>query len=174
MPFQSSNQENSNMQSDVGCSMHRKTLVLGIGSPIISDDAVGLRVANEIASMDIEGVEVQEHSTSGLDLIEIMFDYDRAIIVDSIVTGEREPGSTMVLRPEDFAEAVEITGPHEVNMATAIEWGNRLEPGRMPKEIYFVAVEVVDVQTLSEEITPRVQEALPDIVDTVVGLINSD
>ncbi len=149
-------------------------LVLGIGSPIISDDAVGLRVAEEIAEMDIEGVEVQDHSTSGLDLIEIMLDYDRAIIIDSIVTGKREPGSTIVLQPDDFSEAVEASGPHDTNIATAIEWGYRLEPGRMPRDIFLVAVEVVDVQTLSEELTPPIQKALPGIVEAVVNLIRDD
>jgi Ni,Fe-hydrogenase maturation factor len=39
--------------------MTRRALVLGIGSPIISDDAVGIRVAERIRSLNLECVDVK-------------------------------------------------------------------------------------------------------------------
>ena len=62
-----------------------RTLVLGIGSPIMCDDAIGLRVLGELATLNLEGVDLEEVCASGLDLIEIMMDYDRVIIVDAII-----------------------------------------------------------------------------------------
>ena len=70
----------------------KRALVIGIGSPIISDDAIGIRVAEEIMRLDMPNVDVEEASVSGLDMIEKMLDHERVIIVDAIVTKQLEPG----------------------------------------------------------------------------------
>ena len=64
-----------------------KTLVLGLGNPILSDDGVGLRVARELENrLDQQEVTVVETSMAGLDLLDLLAGYDRAIIVDAIQT----------------------------------------------------------------------------------------
>jgi hydrogenase maturation protease len=42
----------------------------------------------------------------------------------------------------------------------------------MPKEVWFVAVEVNDVWTVSDCMTPDVEAAVPEAVQTVIDLIN--
>jgi len=148
-----------------------KTLVLGIGSPIMCDDAIGLRVLQELTRMKVEGVDLQEACVSGLDLIEIMMDYDRVIVVDAIIKSGHKPGTIMVLDPQAFGDTVHGTNPHEANVATTIELGRTLEPERFPKDIKFVAVEVNDVFTVSEEMTPEVEAALESTVEKVLELI---
>ena len=150
------------------------TLVLGIGSPIMSDDSVGLRVAEEVRSLGLEGVDVQDHSTSGLDVIEIVLDYDRVIVVDAIITGRFPPGTSRILTTEDFSHTVSSGSPHEINIFTAIELGRSVHPGRMPREIILLAVEVVDVMTVSEDMSPEVENAIPEIVEKVRGLVARD
>lgn len=59
-----------------------------------------------------------------------------------------------------------------MNVGTALELGRKLEPDRMPKEIFFVAVEVNDVWTVGDTMTPEVEEALPEAVQTVLDLID--
>lgn len=151
-----------------------RTLVLGIGSPIMSDDSVGLRVAEEIRSLGLEGVEVQDHSTSGLDVIEIVLDYQRVIVVDAIITGRFPPGTSRILTPADFSHTISSGSPHEINIFTAIELGRNVHPGRMPKEILLVAVEVADVMTVSEDMSPQVEQAIPSIVEKVRNLATRD
>jgi len=148
-----------------------KTLVLGIGSPIMCDDAIGLRVLQELAEMKVEGVDLQEACVSGLDLIEIMMGYDRVIVVDAIIKSGHKPGTIMVLDPQAFGDTVHGTNPHEANIATTIELGRTLEPERFPKDIKFVAVEVNDVFTVSEEMTPEIEAALDSTVEKVLELI---
>lgn len=150
-----------------------RTLVLGIGSPIRCDDAIGLRVLGELATMNLEGVDLEEACASGLDLIEVMIDYDRVIIVDAIVESGHPPGTVMELGAEAFADSVHGSNPHEANIATTIELGRRLEPERFPKEVLFVAIEAKDVATISEEMTPEMEAALPEAVKTVLDLIRA-
>lgn len=151
-----------------------RTLILGIGSPIMSDDSIGLRVAEEIRLLGLEDVDVQDHSTSGLDVIEIVLDYERVIVVDAIITRGSSPGTFRILTTADFQHTVSSGSPHEINIFTAIELGRSVHPGRMPKEIILVAVEVVDVMTVSEDMSPEVERAIPSIVEKVRSLATQD
>lgn len=137
----------------------------------MSDDSVGLRVAEEVRNLGLEGVEVQDHSTSGLDIIEIVLDFDRVIVVDAIITGRFLPGTFRALTTEDFDHTISSGSPHEINIFTAIELGKSIYSERMPNEIVLVAVEVADVVTVSDEMTVEVESAIPKIVDEVKRLL---
>jgi len=154
--------------------MTRRALVLGIGSPIISDDAVGIRVAERIRSLNLECVDVKEVSSSGLDLIELMLDYDTVVIVDAIITSENPLGPVLLLDEKDFAASVHGTNPHDVNIATTMELGRKLEHNRMPKRVAFAAVEVADTWTISYNMTPEVEMAIPATVEKVVEILRSE
>ncbi|OPY31307.1 MAG: hydrogenase 2 maturation endopeptidase [Methanomassiliicoccales archaeon PtaU1.Bin124] len=151
--------------------MKARTLVLGIGSPFITDDALGFRVADEIRKKNLPDVDVDEASVSGLDLIEVMIDYERVIVVDAILTGAFPAGKVMVLGEESLTATVHGVNPHEVNIGTTIALGKQLEPERFPKEVTFVAVEVNDVWTVADRMTPEVEASLPEAVQTVIDLI---
>ncbi len=154
--------------------MTNRTLVLGIGSPIMCDDAIGLRVLQELKNRGVHGVDLEEACTSGLDLIEIMLDHDRVIIVDAIINSSHPPGTVLVLDPEEFGDSVHGTNPHAANVATTLELGKKLQPERFPKDVRFVAVEANDVFTMSETMTPEVEGALERTVLTVLGLIEDE
>ncbi|MDD1773662.1 MAG: hydrogenase maturation protease [Methanomassiliicoccales archaeon] len=151
--------------------MTRRVLVLGIGSPIVSDDAVGIRVIERIRSLNLEGVDVKDVSSSGLDLIELMLDYDTVVLVDAIITSGHPVGTVLQLEEKDFASSVHGANPHDVNIATTIELGRRLQPERMPKRIAFVAVEVADTWTISYNMTPEVEKAIPRTVEKVIEIL---
>lgn len=148
-----------------------RILVLGIGSPIMCDDAIGFRVLKELARLDLPKVDLEEACTSGFDLIDMMLDYGRVIIVDAIMNTGKPIGEVMVLDSQAFTGAVHGTNPHEANIPTTLELGRTLEPERFPKDVQFVAVEVEDIFTMSEQMTPKVEAALPHAVEVVVDLI---
>ena len=152
--------------------MKASRLVLGIGSPLICDDGVGFKVVDEIAAMNIPDLDLDQQSVSGLDLIEIMMDYKKVVVVDAIVTEKYPAGTVMLLQPEDFKNALHGTNPHEVNIHMAIELGKRLSPERMPTDIQFVAVEVNDVWTVTDIMTEDVEKAVPAVVQAVLKVLN--
>jgi hydrogenase maturation protease len=65
-----------------------RTLVLGLGNPLLGDDAVGLKVAALVRERlgGAPGVDVEEEEAGGLRLMERMTGYDRAILVDAAAT----------------------------------------------------------------------------------------
>ncbi|MCE5297121.1 MAG: hydrogenase maturation protease [Euryarchaeota archaeon] len=150
--------------------MKAPVLVLGIGSPVVCDDAVGFRVVDALRKMNVPGIELEEACASGLDLIETMLDFDLVIVVDAIMTGAFPPGRVMVLDEKSLEATVHGVNPHDVNIGTTIALGKQLEPKRFPKEVVFVAVEVNDIWTVSDKMTPEVEAAMPEAVQTVLDL----
>ena len=78
-----------------------KTLLLGMGNPILCDDAVGIRLAGAVAERlgPRPGLDVvEECSVGGLNLLEVIAGYDRVVVLDSIMTGDGVPGTWYALR----------------------------------------------------------------------------
>ena len=151
-----------------------KTLVLGLGNPILTDDGVGPRVAKELEGrVDQQEVTVEETSMAGLSLLDLLADYDRAIIVDAIQTVGGKPGQIYRLNPEALDITRHAASPHDVNFATALELGKRLGL-TLPRQIDMFAIEVADASTFSEECTPEVREAIPVCVEMIIQELKGD
>src|ERR1044072_2640099 len=63
-----------------------RTVVVGLGNPILSDDSVGIKVAEQVKRhLSAEsGIDVLEAYAGGLRLMEAIAGYDSAIIVDAM------------------------------------------------------------------------------------------
>jgi hydrogenase maturation protease len=148
-----------------------KTLVLGIGNPILGDDGVGFHITQELSNKT-KSVDIKYASTEGLNLLDSIVGYDKAIIVDAIKTENGVPGEIYRLQPQDFVGTVHFgTSAHDTNFATAIEIGKRFLPEQMPKEIVIFAIEVEEVTKFTEEMTEKVKKAVPRAVDLVLEQI---
>lgn len=145
-----------------------RTLVLGLGNPILSDDGVGYDVAREVKDR-IHGQEVtvMESSAAGFNLLDLLTGYDKAIIVDAIQTMGGKVGQIYRLTPEAFAANKCATTPHELNLPTALELGRRLGLA-LPEKIAVFAIEVADTSTFSEERTPKVSRATSSCVKMIL------
>ena len=93
-----------------------KTLVIGLGNPIVSDDGVGLRVVQRLKTIlaDRDDVDVREDYRGGLQLMERMIGYERAIVVDAIrwLLLKRSANLDASKRePERLGEALKLNEP---------------------------------------------------------------
>lgn len=151
-----------------------KTLVLGLGNPLVSDDSVGLRVVAELRPLlaDRKDVEVAEDYWGGLRLMERMVGYDRAIVIDAICTGAR-PGTIHQLTPHCIPTQRSASA-HDVNLPTALEFG-RCAGALLPndEDILLVGIEAEDILTFGQECTPAVQAAIPRAVRDVLKALDS-
>ena len=139
-----------------------------MGNPILTDDGVGFHVAKQLKSiLDEQQVTVTEESISGLNLLELLIDYDKVIIIDAIQTSGGTAGHIYRLEPESFNYSLHSSSPHDVNLATALELGRHLKLS-IPQNITIYAIEVADVNTFSEKCTTEVQQVINKCVDMVV------
>jgi len=145
--------------------------VVGLGSPIMCDDAVGLRVSRAIDEMHLEGVDCHEEAVGGLDILPIIHGYKMAIIVDAIMTGEYGPGTILIFSEKDFDDKIGEAASHDVNLPTAMKIGRQMDPDIMPERIMYIAIEVEDIKTMTETMTPNVEAAVPSACKAVLHLI---
>ncbi len=138
-----------------------KTLVVGIGSTIRRDDGVGVRAARRFKARSSNSVDVIELGTAGLSLLDFVEGFDRLVVIDAIVTGA-PPGTVYQLTGEEVTKTVHLGIGHEADLPTALSLGRKLSR-RMPADVVVVAVEAADITTFSEELTPEVASAMPEV-----------
>jgi len=147
----------------VGTPPIERTVVLGLGNPLLSDDAAGLAVADELerllAERPIAGVEVARSSRGGFELIDLLAGFQRAVIVDALVTVDPCPGRVHRLEPAQVSGSARLVGSHEVGLATALELAEALGIV-MPETVTVYGVEAADVTTFAETPTPAVAAAI--------------
>lgn len=153
-----------------------RTLILGIGNPILGDDGVGFHIAQELAKkIKDENIDVKDTSMDGLNLLELIIGYDKVIIIDAIMTEDGEVGKIYRLKPEDTVKTVHpTTSPHNANLATAVGIGKKFFAGQMPAKIVVFAVNIQEVTEFTEEMTREVKEAIPRGVNLVFEEIDSN
>ncbi len=150
-----------------------KTLVLGLGNPILSDDSVGFRVIQGLKTRFSRlDLTLMESSASGLGLLDLITGYDKVIIVDAIKTEGGQAGKIYRLNMENLSDTRHSASPHDINLATALELGKKLGLA-LPQQIIIFAIEVVDVTTFGEKCTPEVEKAIPLAVSMVANELDS-
>jgi hydrogenase maturation protease len=151
-----------------------KTLLLGLGNPVLTDDSIGLKVIAELRPLlaDRPNLEIDEDYWGGLRLMEHLVGYDRAILVDAICTGA--PAGTIHCLAVDSIPTQHSASAHDANLATALALG-RQAGAHLPanSDILLVGIEAEDIITFNEQCSPQVQAAIPQAVQMVMAALDS-
>lgn len=147
-----------------------KTIVIGLGNPILGDDGVGWVVAQEVMNQlppDLD-VDVDRLSLGGLSLMERLIGYDRAILIDALVS-ECEPGSVIVSRLEELPDysTFHLTSPHDMSLQNAMKLGRQMGAS-LPQDLTVIGISAKHIYDFKEELSPLVQEAVPKAVHRVL------
>jgi hydrogenase maturation protease len=181
-----------NMISAATVARPSSTLVIGLGNPILGDDGVGWKVAEEVKKR-LEAdprfqipyrpfnskticrqslVEVDCLSLGGLSLMERMLGYERVILVDSMETGQSPAGSVHVLPLASLSDPMSghSASAHDTSLTNALKTAEAMALP-VPKSIEIVAIEAKNVYDFSEELSPPVKEAVPCAVEKVMKIL---
>ena len=155
--------------------MASKTLVLGLGNPILTDDGVGIHVVRAVAARGrCDDVTLAEASVGGLRLLDTLTDYERVILVDAIQTPDGRAGQVYLLHPNDLHASLHSGSTHDLSLPDALTLGRKLGLVLPTDEaVTIVAVEVEDVLTFGESCTPAVAAAIPGAVEMVMACISA-
>jgi len=147
--------------------------VLGLGNGVLSDDTVGLRVAERVearlpgARMP-DGVEVavRQDEAGGWDVLDEAEGFDAVVLVDASTLEPMAPGELRWYEGPAFLSA-RLGGPHSTDLWTALEYGRR-NGLHVPDEIHVLGIGVEDVLTFSEQCTPAVTAAIEPAASAVL------
>jgi len=144
-----------------------RVVVVGLGNPLLTDDAVGVRAAELLAArLATTGVDVVQSAWGGMRFVDLLAGYDRAIIVDAIEWRRGPPGTVYRLTPDEAIPTLRAVSYHDVSLGTALALGRSLDIP-LPVETVFFAVEAQETRTFGEHLTPAVEAALPELVRRV-------
>ena len=154
-----------------------KTLIIGLGNPILTDDGVGVKVARQLESViQIEAhpeLTITEASAGGIRLMEAMLDYDRVVLIDAYQLNpeKTKPGTIHRMDLEELRSVTPTqhsTSPHDTSLVVALEAAQELGY-KIPQQIIIYAVEVENILDFSETPTPAVAAAIPEVVDRIIS-----
>ena len=140
-------------------------LVLCLGNALRRDDAVALRVADLLESAALPGAAVRRTAVSGLYLLDEMEGFDRVVVVDAVRTGVHPPGAVLSF-PLEQLRAPEGPSPHSIGLPSALARA-RAAGAPVPSRVHVVAVEVEDMETVGEGLTPAVAAAVAPAAEAV-------
>ncbi|MBI4403001.1 MAG: hydrogenase maturation protease [Deltaproteobacteria bacterium] len=145
----------------------KKFLVLGIGNPILSDDAIGIRLVEDLKAMSCNpAIHFKTASVGGLAILDQIEGYENVVFVDAIKTAHGKPGSVYEWDVLRFADCGHLSNFHDISFPTAIELGKKIGLS-MPKNMTVLAIEIVEDRVFSEGFTPEVESQYETIFSDV-------
>ncbi len=145
---------------------YMKTLVLGIGNTIRGDDGVGIFTARALREQIDSGVDIKETESAGLNLLEIISDYDKVVIIDSIRTRDGKPGEIYSITKDQLGTGSSPHSSHKIGLATIIKLANKLAI-KIPDEIMIYAIEIEGGDSFCDYLSSKVKAAIPKVMNLV-------
>jgi hydrogenase maturation protease len=174
-----------------------KTLIIGLGNPILGDDGVGWVVAEQVEKaldksrpsftvppaasptaplQELEDkCEVEFASLGGLSLMERLTSWERVILIDSIFTGTKLVGTVSQFSLEELPDLTSghSASVHDTSLHNALKVGRSMQIELPDDEnVTVIAIEAKDVYDFSQELSPAVSAAVPQAVKMVLDLLD--
>ncbi len=154
-----------------------KTIILGVGNLILGDDGVGIHVVNELKKQiqsPNPNLTIDEAITGGMNLLELILGYDKAIIVDAVRTKNGKNGEVKRIPLNDFS-TVHSCNPHDVSLIEAVEMAKKMGENQIPKEIIIIGVMMKEIPCeFGENLSKKIAAAVPKAVNMTLNEINKD
>ena len=150
-----------------------RTLLLGMGNPILCDDGVGHELARRIAA-GLGAARISSSSRSARSVVSTCSSWSRdstsSIVIDSIKTRGGRPGDWYRFGGASLHDTMNLSNVHDANFATAMELGRRMGM-HVPAEsdIHVFAVEVQENLTFDEHLSPKLESAVSGICEEMLG-----
>jgi hydrogenase maturation protease len=150
-----------------------KTLILGLGNDILTDDAIGLRIAAALRARFAgqKNITVAETAEMGLSLLDYIAGFDTLVLVDAIQTQKAMPGFVHEICGEDL-QTLPAISPHFLGVGEMLALGQELGLP-VPRLVKIFAIEVQDPFTVSTRLTPALEAQIPVIAEQIANVLRS-
>lgn len=145
----------------------KRTLVIGIGNPLMSDDGLGRKVLEKLAQEDLpQGVELIELGTPGWGLAANFEGYQKVVIIDAVRMGQK-PGTWRRFSPQQvrFVTRDTTLSLHGPGLAESLELAQALD--LLPEELIIYGVEPANT-SFGFEISPELEDTIPTLIKNIL------
>jgi hydrogenase maturation protease len=145
-----------------------KTLILGLGNPILSDDGIGLVVAERLKGR-VEGVDVIPTPLTGLHLLDLLVGYDALFLIDAMITTENRPGELKFVQPDEIS--LPTLCFHGFNLLEILNLGKNLGLS-VPELRWVYGITIGRSPTFGEEPSPELMAKVDAMASQIARHIN--
>ena len=142
------------------------TLIIGYGNQSRRDDGVGWFVLEQLAALNLPGVELETSQQLEIETSETISRFDAVIFVDAAIPEAPEAIQRSVVTPNFQSHAV----AHYLTPADVLSLSKTLY-GREPKAVLF-SIRGRDFN-FGTTLTPEVEQAACDVVKQIAELVRS-
>jgi hydrogenase maturation protease len=145
----------------------KKTLVLGLGNILLSDEGVGVRVVERLQALYEfpEQVRILDGGTLGLDLLPYVGDADRLLVVDAVEMGA-VPGTLVHLEGEKIPSVFgPKLSPHQVGFADLLDAARLTDS--LPEERVLLGCQPASLK-VGLELSPAVEAQVELLVERAI------
>lgn len=133
----------------------------------MSDDGIGLVVCRRVHER-VTDYDLDLACGAGLHVMDSILGYKRAVIIDSMITGDFPVGSVVRVDPGSGLETRRAGHSHGVGFFEAIAMAKGCD-APLPEEILVYGIEVEGPFAVGENISGSIMDKLDEIVDFIVG-----
>ena len=141
------------------------TLVLGLGNILLRDEGLGVHVVRTLGEADLPAdVELFDGGTSGMDLLDVLADRQRLIVIDAI-DSDAPAGTVLRLTPDDIEPQTHgMVSLHEMGLFETLAAARHMDAA--PPDIVIFGVKPYDVKW-GLELSPEMNRLLPKVAELV-------
>ncbi|MCF8142385.1 MAG: hydrogenase maturation protease [Deltaproteobacteria bacterium] len=140
-------------------------IIIGMGNPLLSDDGVGLHAARALGR-SFPGAAVHMTPMVGMDILELIVDYDSLCLVDAMTTGEFPLGAVSRFRPT--GQGLHLSSSHGPDLEGLLSLGKTLGLN-IPRVILTYGIEIGREIPYGEELTPELQKCFNGAVAKIAA-----
>ncbi len=145
-----------------------KVLILGIGNYLMGDEGIGVHLANQLQTEEIEGVDIVDGGTGGFHLLEYFESYPTVILVDACL--DKNPiGTIRLIKPRFAKDFPTAMSTHDIGLKDMVSALQLM--GKMPDvQLFVVSIESLQQQGIT--LTPEIENALPILKSKIKELLS--
>jgi hydrogenase maturation protease len=151
-----------------------KKVILGVGNLILGDDGVGIHVSRQVKEqINDPDITIDEAITGGMNLLDLLVGYDKAIIIDAVKSEKAEKGEVKRIPLDDF-NTMHSCNPHDVSLIEAINKTKKLGETRIPTEIIIIGIMMKQIPCeFGENLSKDIAAAVPKAVEMTLNEIKN-
>ncbi len=143
-----------------------KFLLLGMGNPILSDDGVGLVLAERLQKR-IRGADVAANAMIGFDLLEQVIGYDKVFIIDAMSSPDGHIGDLKIITETGGLGSLHLFSSHGLNFFDLMELGKRCGC-HVPGLIAVYGIEIGKGASFGMGLTTALNERMARLEEAII------
>jgi len=152
----------------------KNILILGIGNEMLKDDGIGPKLVRGLKHfIKDKNIDFVTSAVGGMETIEIMRGYEKAVILDGIMTKDGIPGTVYYMNYPSNMNTLHLSNAHDISFDMSVKLARKLKIP-FPDTICIIAVEIIEDREFGESLTEPLQESYVDIFSTVAKTIREN